>query len=86
VQLVLFFSGFWIVDEEFLTFMNSSQHPLYPAKAIGDVRAKPKNQKRDGDRHVDIATLVLAAGLYALPFIFMGYVRSRVRHALKTSR
>jgi len=35
---------------------------------------------------MDIATLALAAGMFALPFIFMGYVRSRVRHALKKSR
>ncbi len=36
------------------------------------------------DGMLDTATLVLAADLCALPFIFMGYVRSRVRHALKS--
>ena len=32
---------------------------------------------------MDLATIILVLGLLALPFIFMGYVRSRVRHALK---
>jgi len=32
---------------------------------------------------VDLATVILALGLLTLPIIFMGYVRSRVRHALK---
>jgi hypothetical protein len=32
---------------------------------------------------MDLATIILALGLFALPFIFMGFVRSRVRHALK---
>jgi hypothetical protein len=32
---------------------------------------------------LDLVTLLLLVGMCALPLIFMGYVRSRVRHALK---
>ena len=33
---------------------------------------------------LDLAIQVLAClGLFALPFVFMGYARSRVRHALR---
>lgn len=31
----------------------------------------------------DLATLALVLGLFALPFVFLGYVHSRVRHELK---
>jgi len=34
---------------------------------------------------MDLAATILVLGLLTLPIIFMGYVRSRVRHALKTA-
>jgi hypothetical protein len=34
---------------------------------------------------MDLATTILGIGLLALPIILIGYVRSRVRHALKTA-
>jgi hypothetical protein len=34
---------------------------------------------------LDLATVLTCLGLFALPFIFMGYVRSRVRHALRAA-
>jgi|GEM_PF-2380469 hypothetical protein len=47
-------------------------------------RAKPKETKKGmDDGMLDLATLLLVAGMCALPLIFMGYVRSRVRHALE---
>jgi hypothetical protein len=62
--------------------MNISQIPLNP---------KPHTllleQNKDGGYGMlDLAIQVLAClGLFALPFIFMGYVRSRVRHALRAA-
>jgi hypothetical protein len=65
----------------FLIFMNISQNPLN--------RRLPKwlsEQNKDVENGMlDLAIQTMAAlVLCALPFIFMGYVRSRVRHALKT--
>jgi hypothetical protein len=34
---------------------------------------------------LDLAAIALVLGLFALPFAFLGYVNSRVRHELKKS-
>ncbi len=72
----------WTCGWFFLIVMNISQNPLYHAQHI---LLSEQNQTRMDDGMLDIASLVTALGLCALPFIFMGYVRSRVRHALKTA-
>jgi hypothetical protein len=43
-----------------------------------------KTKKGMDDGMLDLATLMYVVGACALPFIFMGYVRSRVRHALSS--
>jgi len=70
----------------YMVFLNNyeqfSNHFISLARYSG-FRAK---QKGCGYGMLDLAIVVLAClGLFALPFIFMGYVRSRVRHALRAA-
>lgn len=67
-------------DDVFLNVMNISQIPLNPKPH----KVFLEQNKDCGYGMLDLAIQVLAClGLFALPFIFMGYVRFRVRHALR---
>jgi len=57
-----------------ISFISIAQHPFFRAK-----------QDIVENGMMDLATTILARVLLILPFIFMGYVRSLVRRALKTA-
>ena len=66
----------------FLNFYEQFSNPFISNAHHSPFRAK-HNMVENG--MMDLATTILALGLLTLPIIFMGYVRSRVRHALKTA-
>jgi hypothetical protein len=74
--------GFSLTSAEgFLIVVNISQNPLNP-QAPNQLVEQNKTWRKNG--MFDLVIQVLAAvGLFALPFIFIGYVRSRVRSTLK---
>jgi hypothetical protein len=67
----------------FINIMNISQIPLYLSVTILVFQSKTKQKSKGENGLMDLATTIMALGLLTLPIIFMGYVRSRVRHALK---
>jgi hypothetical protein len=69
---MLFCTGFLKNYENFsISFKSANRHLFFRAKQKWDVMM------------FDLATLTLVLGLFALPFIFLGYVHSRVRYELK---
>jgi len=62
--------------------MNISQNSLYLKTAIWIIEVKPKDGEND---MLDLAIEAIAVlGLCGLPLLFIGYVRSRVRHVLES--
>ncbi len=63
--------------------MNISQNLLYPKNSYLGIQSKTQDVENG---MLDLATqMLMVIGVCALPFIFMGYVRSRVRHVLETT-
>ena len=70
-------------DNIFLICMNTSQNTLNP-KVYTQVYRAQKTWRKNGMLDLAIQTVAFAS-LLASPLILIVYVRSRVRHALKTA-
>jgi hypothetical protein len=64
----------------FLNFYEQFSNRFITSALYGIVRA---NMEIGENGMLDLAFVLACLGLLALPFLFMGYVRLRVRHALR---